>query len=166
MPQIAQFTTDNWYLASQLFWLLVVFAGIYLVIGRGMLPKIEATVDARDRKVADDLASAKAAHAAADTLEESYRQQSDASRAAAQLAVADAKEKAARDAEKRLAKVDGELADKLSAAETDIAAARTSAMAEIESVAAEAAGDLVAKLSGVKVGAADAKQAVKAVLHG
>ena len=52
MPQIAQLTADNWYLASQLFWLLVVFAGIYVVIGRGMLPKIEATVDARDRKVA------------------------------------------------------------------------------------------------------------------
>lgn len=166
MPQIAQLTADNWYLASQLFWLLVVFAGIYVVIGRGMLPKIEATVDARDRKVADDLAAAKAAHAAADDLEENYRQQSDASRAAAQKAVAEAKDKAARDAEKRLAKVDGELAEKMAAAEADVSAARTSAMTEIESVAAEAAGDLVAKLSGVKVAAADAKAAVKAVIHG
>ena len=168
MPQIAQLTADNWYLASQLFWLLVVFAGIYLVIGRGMLPKIEATVDARYRKndMADDLAAAKAAHAAADGLEESYRQQSDASRVAAQKAVAEAKDKAAKDAEKRLAKVDAELGDKLAAAEADVAAARKSAMAEIESVAAEAAGDLVAKLSGVKIGAADAKAAVKAVLHG
>ena len=117
MPQIAQLTADNWYLASQLFWLLVVFAGIYVVIGRGMLPKIEATVDARDRKVADDLAAAKAAHAAADNLEESYRQQGEASRAAAQKAVAEAKDKAAKDAEKRLAKVDAELAGKLSAAD-------------------------------------------------
>ena len=166
MPQIAQLTADNWYLASQLFWLLVVFAGIYVVIGRAMLPKIEATVDARDRKVADDLAAAKAAHAAADGLEESYRQQSDASRAAAQKAVAEAKEKAARDAEKRLAKIDAELADKMAAAEADVSAARTSAMAEIESVAAEAAGDLVARLSGVKVAASDAKAAVKAVIHG
>ena len=166
MPQIAQLTADNWYLASQLFWLLVVFAGIYLVIGRGMLPKIEATEDARDRKVADDLAAAKAAHATADALEESYRQQSDAARVAAQKAVAEAKDKAAKDAEKRLAKVDAELGEKLAAAEADVAAARKSAMAEIESVAAEAAGDLVAKLSGVKVAAADAKAAVKAVLHG
>ena len=66
----------------------------------------------------------------------------------------------------RLAKIDAELGEKLSAAETDVAAARKSAMAEIESVAAEAAGDLVAKLSGAKVVAADAKAAVKAVLHG
>ncbi|MBK6414217.1 ATPase [Sphingopyxis sp.] len=165
MPQISQFA-ESWYAASQIFWVLLTFGFVFFVIGRGMLPKIEATVDARDRKVADDLAAAKSAHAAADTLEESYRQQSDASRAAAQKAVTDAKDKAAKDAEKRLAKIDAELADKLSAAEADIAAARTSAMAEIESVAAEAASDLVAKLSGVKVGAMDAQAAVKAVLHG
>ena len=46
MPQIAQLTADNWYLASQLFWLLVVFAGIYAVTGRGMLPKIGSALDA------------------------------------------------------------------------------------------------------------------------
>ena len=165
MPQISHFA-ESWYAASQIFWVLLTFGFVFFVIGRGMLPKIEATVDARDRKVADDLAAAKAAHAAADGLEESYRQQSDASRAAAQKAVTDAKDKAAKDAEKRLAKVDAELAGKLAAAESEIGAARTSAMAEIEAVAAEAAGDLVAKLSGVKVAAADAKAAVKAVLHG
>ena len=86
----------------------------------------------RDRKVADDLAAAKAAHAAADNLEESYRQQSDASRAAAQKAVTDAKDKAAKDAEKRLAKIDAELSDKLSAAEADISSARSSGLNVID----------------------------------
>ena len=165
MPQISQFA-ENWYAASQIFWVLLTFGFVFFVIGRGMLPKIEATVDARDRKVADDLAAAKAAHAAADALEESYRQQSDAARVAAQKAVQDAKDKAARDAEKRLAKIDAELSTKMTAAEADVAAARTSAMAEIESVAAEASADLVAKLSGVTVTSTDAKAAVKAVLHG
>ena len=166
MPQIAQLTADNWYLASQLFWLLVIFAAVYVVIGRGMLPKIEATVDARDRKVSDDLAAAKAAHAAADSLEESYRQKNDAARADAQRLVSEAKDAAVRDAEKRLAVIDAELAQKLASAEREISAARTSAMAEVESVAAEAASELVAKLSGVTVDQASAQQAVKAVIHG
>lgn len=166
MPQIAQLTADNWYLASQLFWLLVIFAAVYVVVGRGMLPKIEATVDARDRKVSDDLAAAKAAHAAADTLEESYRQKNDAARADAQRQVAEAKAAAARDAEKRLAVIDAELVQKLASAEQEISAARSSAMAEVEAVAADAARDLVAKLSGVTVGQSDAQQAVKAVIHG
>src|SRR3546814_937711 len=107
-----------------------------------MYPKYQATVAAPYRKVADDLAAAKAAHAAADHLEDQYRQQNDAARAAAQKAVQDAKDKAARDAEKRLAKIDAELGGKKAAAEADVAAGRKSAMAELESVAAEAGGGL------------------------
>src|SRR3546814_16648059 len=68
MPQINQLA-ENWYFASQLFWLTLIFGAVFVVIGLGMYPKIEAPVDARDRKVADDLAAAKAAHAAADHLD-------------------------------------------------------------------------------------------------
>jgi F-type H+-transporting ATPase subunit b len=166
MPQIAQLSEDSWYLLSQIFWLLIVFGGIYFVIGRGMVPKIEATVDVRDRKIADDLAAAKAAHGAADALEESYRVSLESSRAEAQKAVQAAKDAAARDAEKRVAKADADLAGKLAAAESALGDAKTSAMAEIEGVAADAARDLVARLSGAKVTAAEADKAVKAVLNG
>ena len=55
MPQISQISEI---FASQLFWLIVSFGLIYAVIGRGMLPKIEATVDQRDRRISDDLAAA------------------------------------------------------------------------------------------------------------
>jgi F-type H+-transporting ATPase subunit b len=77
-----------------------------------------------------------------------------------------AKDKAARDAEKKLAKADSELGEKLAAAEASLGAAKTSAMAEIESVAADAARDLVARLSGAKVTVVEADKAVKAVLRG
>lgn len=166
MPQIAQLTEDSWYLISQLFWLLLVFGGIYLVIGRGMLPKIEATVDSRDRKIADDIAAAKAAHTSADAIEEDYRVQLDTSRANAQAQVAAAKTQSARDSEKALATVDAELSTKLAAAEASVDEARNSALAEIENVAADAARDLVAKFSGAKVSAAEAGKTVKALLHG
>src|SRR3546814_13239891 len=109
-----------------------------------MYPKIEATVDARDRKVADALASAKAAHSAADNLEDRYRQQSDAARAAAQTAVPAAKDTAARDAETRLAKVHSDLPGKLAAPHHDGAAARPPALAESASVEAGASGGRVA----------------------
>ena len=45
MPQINQLSEIFF---SQLFWLLVVFGIIYFGIGRGMVPKIQSTVDARD----------------------------------------------------------------------------------------------------------------------
>jgi F-type H+-transporting ATPase subunit b len=58
MPQIAQILETY---VSQFFWLLLVFAFLYFVIGRGMVTKIDANVDARGRKIADDLAAAERA---------------------------------------------------------------------------------------------------------
>ena len=55
MPQISQILATY---ASQFFWLLIVFGLIYFVIGRGILPRVDATVDARDAKIAGDLAAA------------------------------------------------------------------------------------------------------------
>jgi F-type H+-transporting ATPase subunit b len=163
MPQFTQLG-DTWYLISQAFWLLLVFGAIYFIIGRSMLPKIEATVDARDRKIADDLAAARAAREAADAAEEDYRVRGNAARADAQALVAAAKDKAATAAAKKLTKANEAIEARLATAEAEIGAARTSALAEVESVAAEAAAALVARVSGVTVSAADAGRAAKAVM--
>jgi F-type H+-transporting ATPase subunit b len=165
MPQISQFA-ESWYAASQIFWVLLTFGFVFLVIGLGMFPKIEATVDLRDRKISDDLVAAKAAHAAADALEEQHRTALDASRADAAQAVQAAKDKAARETAKKLAKADADLGEKLVSAERALGEAKASALAEIEAVAAEAAADIVARLSGAKVTSAEAQKAVKAVVHG
>jgi F-type H+-transporting ATPase subunit b len=165
MPQIGQLTGNNWYLISQIFWLVLVFGTIFFVIGRGMLPKVEATVDVRDRKIADDLAAAKSARDAADKIEADWQAKSASARADAQGVVAAAKAKAAKDAEKRLAKANAEIESRLSAAEAEISAARSSAMAEVEAVAGEVAQDLVSRLTGAKVSAAAAAQAVKAQIN-
>ena len=53
MPQIAQFSDT---VASQVFWMLVFFGLIFFVIGRGMVPKVMATMEARDQQIAADLA--------------------------------------------------------------------------------------------------------------
>ena len=50
--------------ASQLFWLAIFFGAIFVVIGLGMLPKIQSTVDARDAKIAADLEAARGARQA------------------------------------------------------------------------------------------------------
>ena len=63
MPQISQIGEIY---ASQLFWLLIFFGAILVVIGYGMLPKIQSTVDARDAKIAADLKAAEGARADAD----------------------------------------------------------------------------------------------------
>lgn len=161
MPQIAQIAATY---ASQIFWLLIVFGLIYFVIGRGMLPKIEATVDARDQKIASDLAAAEAARAKADQTEAAYRAKMEEVRATALKAKAEAKTTATLEAEKRVKAVDAELADKMAAADAALMAAQAKAIGEIESVAAEAAQEIVAKISGLTVDKAAAESAVKAAL--
>ena len=161
MPQIAQIAATY---ASQIFWLLIVFGLIYFVIGRGMLPKIEATVDARDQKIASDLAAAEAARAKADETEAAYRARMEEARAAALKAKAEAKAAATLEAEKRVKAVDAELAGRIAAADASLKAAQAKALAEIENVAAEAAQEIVAKVSGLTVDKTAAESAVKAAL--
>ena len=163
MPQISQLL-DTY--ASQLFWLLIVFGLVYFTIGRGMLPKVEATMDARDRKIADDLA-AERARAEADNLGDSGAADLTAARTEAQAKSTAAKAEAAKDADARLAKADAEISAKIATAEAGLAKATANALAGIETVAAEAAADIVAKVSGAKVTPAQAATAVKAVMsHG
>ena len=145
MPQIAQLAATY---SSQIFWLLLTFGFVFFVVGLGMVPKVQSTVEARDAKIAEDLASAKASFARADELEEQNRAHEAEARAAAQAIVAEAKAKAAKDTEKKVATEDKKIAAKLADAEAAIAAASAKALAEIESVSVDAAQEMVARISG------------------
>ena len=161
MPQISQIAATY---GSQLFWLILTFGLIYLVVGRGMLPKVQGTVGARDLRIAEDLAAAEDARRNADAVEEAYRARMDASRAEAARLAAEAKAASARAAEARVAEADRGIEAVTLEAERRLGAARTSAMSEIEGVAATAAQEMVAKLSGVSVGRSEASRAVRSAL--
>lgn len=161
MPQIAQLAATY---SSQIFWILLTFGFVFFVIGLGMVPRVQSTVDLRDRKISDDLAAARENSAAADALEADWRARENEARAAAQARLAAAKAEAARDREVKLAKVDAELGEKLAGAEARIDDSRMRALGEIESVAAEAAADIVRRLAGTEVSADAALKAVKAVI--
>jgi F-type H+-transporting ATPase subunit b len=157
MPQLAQLALVY---QSQWFWLLLTLGAIYFIAGRGIVPKVEQTVDARDAQISADLAEAERLRAEADAAEEGWRAKVNAVHAEAASQAAAAKAKATSDADKRIAKANAELATKTAAAEASLDAARTSALGEIEGVAAEAARDIVAKLTGATVTEAAARKAV------
>ena len=161
MPQIAQIVSTY---ASQIFWLLIVFGLIYFGIGKAMLPKVAGTVEARDRKIADDLAEAERARARADEIEAAYRARIAEARTAALKAAQNAKVASAADAEVRVKAADADLAAQAAKAEAELATAQAKALAGIEEVAVEAAQDIVARISGRTVEKAAATGAVKSVL--
>lgn len=163
MPQISQMAATY---GGQLFWLLLTFGIIYLFVGRGMVPKIQGTVELRDRRIADDLAVARAANEDADAAEDDYRRRANMAREEARTMTQDSTTAAAQATQARVAEVSRELDVRQAEAEAAITARRTAAMIEIESVAAEAAQSIVAKLSPVTVTKPEAARAVQAVLHG
>jgi len=163
MPQIAQL---GQYWSSQIFWVLLIFGFVFFVIGRGMVPKVMATVALRDKQIGDDLAAAEAARKAADTEEESWRKRESENRAQAQAILAEARAASAKATEARLADVAARLDIQLAEADARINAAHDGAIGEIETVAAEAASDIVSRIAGVSVDPAAARAAVKEALHG
>jgi F-type H+-transporting ATPase subunit b len=158
MPQLNQLSLV---LYSQFFWLAIVLGLIYFGIGKAMVPKIQSTVDARDKKIADDLAAAEAARVQADETEEAYRLAMDASRSEAMKLTAAAKQESARKVEKLAAKADAANQARLEKAEARIREASAGAQAEIASVAAEMTQDVVAKVAGLKVGKDEALNAIE-----
>jgi len=162
MPQLNQLPEIFW---SQLFWLTVVFGIIFFGIGLGMLPKIQSTVGAREKKIADDLERAQSARSAAEETEAAWRSRMDNARVEAAKVAQEARQKSARDTEAKVRKAAEKINLKVDASEKKIREALSSARAEIETVAAEAAQEMVDRLTGIKVDKKQAAEAVKAEMN-
>ena len=161
MPQLTQLGLV--YL-SQWFWLLLVLAVIYFFVGRGIVPKVEATVDLRDAQIAADLAEAERLREEADATEEGWRAKINAAHAEAHELAHAAKDRSLRDTEKKVAAADKKLAGEADKAAAALDEARKDALGEIEAMAAEAAREIVAKLTGADVDAKTARTAVAGAL--
>jgi F-type H+-transporting ATPase subunit b len=162
MPQLSQLSLV--YL-SQFLWLAIALGFIFFVIARGMVPKIQATVDAREKRIADDLERAQSARAAAEKTEEEWRARMDAARSEAARIANEAKQNSARETEAKVKAAADKLNVRLEASQKKIGEAVASARAEIEAVAADLTRDLVTRLIGLEVDSKAAADAVKAELH-
>ena len=162
MPQLDQLPDIFW---SQLFWLAVVFGIIFFVIGKGMLPKIQGTVELREKKIGDDLERAQAARVEAEETEAAWRARMDSARADAAKLAQQARQESALKTEAKVRKAAEQINAKVDAAEQQIRERVQAARAEIESVAAEATQEMVTRLTGIKVDKKDAANAVKAELN-
>ena len=162
MPQLSQLSEV--YL-SQFLWLAIALGFIFFVIARGMVPKIQATVDAREQRIAGDLEAAQKARVAADETEAAWRERMDAARSEAARISQDAKAESGRDTEAKVKAAADKINVKVEAAQAKIRDSLASARSEIESVAADAAQDMVHRVAGLTVDKKEAAAAVKAELN-
>lgn len=151
---------------SQIFWLIVSFAALYVLLGRSALPKIGAALEARQRKIDDDLERATELELKAKEALSAYEAELAAAREQAQSAIRQAGDEMAAEAERQLSELAAKLAADVKGAEKRIVAARKDALAHIQQVANETARATIARLIGVEVDEGQAREAVAAVSEG
>lgn len=145
---------------SQLLWLTVAFALLYVLMSKVALPRIGSIFAERSKRIADDLAAA-----------QRHKEQSEAASAAYQKALADARaraqgianetrERQAAEAEATNQRLETQLHERLAAAEQSIAATRAAAMANVGTIATETATAIVERLIGKAPAKADVAAAV------
>ncbi len=162
MPQLSQLS--DVYL-SQFLWLAVALAFIFFVIARGMVPKIQATVEAREKRIADDLEAAQKARVGADQTEAAWRERMDAARSEAGRIAQDAKAKSGRDTEAKMKAASDEINGEIESAQANIRDSLSSARFEIETVASDAVQEMVKRVAGLTIDNLEAATAVKAELN-
>ena len=153
-------------LVPQLVWLVILFAVLYAVLSLVAMPRIASTLEARDAKMAGDVAAAGKASEDARALVEAYQKKlADARNEARRLT----RERTEADAAASAARL-AELADKLNArtaeAEKRIGEQRAVVMAGLDQMAGEIAQSAYARLAGQPADAGALNARVAAALKG
>ncbi|MGK7864283.1 F0F1 ATP synthase subunit B family protein [Falsiroseomonas sp. E2-1-a4] len=145
MPQL---DFGNPLMIAQIVWLLIIFGVLYYVLATYALPRVEAVLEDRRRRIEGDLEAAQAAKAEADAAITAHREATSKARAEAQAAIAAAMQSAQLEATQRSEALAARLADQINAAEARITAARDTAMGALRQVSTETTEALLHRLTG------------------
>lgn len=148
---------------SQLFWLTITFAFLFVVLWRVASPRIQGVIAERRNQINSDIKAAQQSRSDAEGASAAYETALAGARARAQK-LAEENRKTIDDKinEARLA-ADADAQKSLAAAETQIAAVRDEARANVARAAQDAVIDIVTRLTGESVAPAEAADAVRAV---
>jgi F-type H+-transporting ATPase subunit b len=136
------------YWPGQIVWLLIIFAVLYVLLSKVFLPKVGGTLEARDQRIAGDMAEARTLRDQAEGESRAAEAEMAEARARAAKTATDAKARAAAEAAERQGTLEAELHQRLATAEASIRASRDQAMSQVQTIAAEAAAAIAEKLTG------------------
>jgi F-type H+-transporting ATPase subunit b len=157
MPQLEVST-----FMPQLVWLAITFVLLYALMSTVGLPRVSGVIDARRRRVDDDLSEAAQLKSQAEAVLAAYQATLAQARADAQAAVKETTDRMAAEAAERQRQLGEALARQTAEAERQIAAAKQRALAELPAIATEVARSVTEKVMG---SAADATHLAGAVEH-
>jgi F-type H+-transporting ATPase subunit b len=146
---------------SQIFWLVITFAFLFVVLWRIAGPRINGVITSRRGAINSDIAAAVKARGDAEAASAAYQTALAGARARSQGLAEENRQTLNAEIAKAKATAEAEASHAMAAADTRIAATRTQAKGHVIKAAEEAAIAIVARLTGETVSPADAANAVK-----
>src|SRR5581483_5153689 len=146
---------------SQIFWLVVCFAFLFVVMWRIAGPRINGVITSRRSAINADIAAADKARGNAEEASAAYQTALAGARARAQSLAEDNRQKLNAEIAKAKADAEAEAHHAMADADARIAATRVAAQGHMIKAAEEAAIAIVARLTGEMVSPDDAARAVK-----
>jgi F-type H+-transporting ATPase subunit b len=148
---------------SQVFWLVLVFAFLYLYFSRKSLPTISGVIENRREQVEGDRATAERLRNEAESVLETYESGLSTARSEAQRlnmdAVADGKAQTEQALKKLQEKAEAKIADM----EKNLSSAKSQAMDDMTTIAAEVASAAAEKIVGITADLNQAKSVVQSL---
>ena len=146
MPQL---NPEFW--AAQIFWLVIIFASLYLVIWKLFLPRITYSVENRKSKVVNDLDDAQKLKEKAEHKLQEYNEIIEKSKNDAKKIVEDSKKKLDLDIKNKKKIFDEEIEKEISNTEKEIKALKKSSILNIGNIATETTSEIIKKIINIEV---------------
>ena len=146
MPQL---NTEYW--AAQIFWLILIFAILYLIIWKIFLPRITYSIENRKSRLVNDLDEVQKLKENAEEKLNEYNKIIETSKKEAKKIIEDSKKKLDRDIESKKHKFNDEIEKELVATEKEIKDLKKSSISNINHIATETTTEIIKQIINTRV---------------
>ena len=146
MPQL---NPEFW--ASQIFWLILIFSGLYIVIWKIFLPKITDSIENRKSRIINDLNETQKLKENAEKKLSEYNKIIEDTKKEAKKIIEDNKKKLENDIKSKKQKFNEEIEKELMSAEKEIKSLKKLSISSINKIAAEVSSEVIKQLVGTSV---------------
>ena len=146
MPQL---NPEFW--ASQIFWLILIFSGLYIVIWKIFLPKVTDSIENRKSRIINDLNETQKLKENAEKKLREYNKIIEDTKKEAKKIIEDNKKKLENDIKSKKQKFNEEIEKELMSVEKEIKSLKKLSISSINKIAAEVSSEVIKQLVGTSV---------------
>ena len=146
MPQL---NPEFW--VAQIFWLILIFASLYLIIWKVFLPRITYSIENRKSRVVNDLDESQKLKDNAEKKLKEYNEIIEKSKKEAIKIIDNSKKKLDRDLENKKQKFNDEIEKELVATEKEIENLKKTSTSNIANIAAETTAEIIRQIINTEV---------------